>query len=55
MTPELSLFSAINKCWGKIRLGENKPKKVEGTSSELEEELLKPSTFCTGGSQSAHS
>lgn len=40
---------------GKIRLGENKPKKVEGASSELEEELLKPNTFCTGGSQSAHS
>lgn len=52
---ELSSFSDIIKCWGKIRLGEDKPKKVGGTSSELEEELLKPSIFCTGGSQSAHS
>lgn len=55
MTPELSLFSAIDKCWEKNRLGENKPKKVEVTSWELEEELLKPSTFCTGGSADAHS
>lgn len=51
MTPELSSFSDGNKCWEKIKLGENKPKKVEGTSSELEEELLKSSAFCTGGSQ----
>lgn len=55
MPPELSPFSDSNICWDKIRLGEHKAMQIEVTSSELEEEIKKPSTFQTGGSKNMHS